>query len=80
MAEKDLKELEQKIEQAQKNPTKKEASLPKGWYLYDAVKLEHGKGNDLKRGEVVKTVKLSEDSADELNIHKFNTKIEYVKK
>ena len=59
--------------------------LPKGWALYNKIQLQqtgYAKGEKQVKqvGEPIKVVQLSEDQADELNVHKFNTLIEYVKK
>ena len=63
-------------------PAKKE--LPNGYAYYEKTKLEivGYKENkpQLKELKKMKTVMISEEQARELNMHKYNTLIEYVKK
>lgn len=63
-------------------PAKK--PLPKGYFHFVKTKLEIAGYNNnvpkLQKLKEVKTVVLSQEQADELNAHKANTLIEYVKK
>lgn len=74
------------MEQEKKQATRQKVSkLPNGWALYDKMQLQQtGYSKGVKQvqavGEPIKSVQLHEDQAAELNTHKLNTLIEYVKK
>ena len=75
-------ELEQEKSPRGRKPKVVETGiLPEGWSIYDVVKIEivGYKNNEPKFQDVkiIKSVKISEEQAEELNQHKGNTLKEY---